>query len=271
MVPLETDSPLLLSFMVCGSREGFEALHLKIKLVSCNGAGAQLTPRLNSSLVRDSNAERYGISVTLLNATSPRHEMCNEVLVRVWTDHSSVHNSTIELLLNIKPDGERFPQTFEGGSYFLHLPGNVTTVPTPVVMNTTGTTVTTRVAMNTTVTTVNTVPTAQPEHAGATSITQLSIDEAIPSTAAGATVRTTIAVPDHEQSGIAIPAGEMTPTDLPTIVLSNCAGTITVMICAVLGSFLIVAMVIIIMLLTVMWRIRVKNSKGHLCEARRVF
>jgi hypothetical protein len=153
-VTLKVGSPLFLSFMVCGSRESFETLSFKIKILDSSGAGAQLTPRLNSSLVRDSNAERYGISVTLLNAASPHHEMCNEVLVRVWTDQSNVQDSSIELLLNIKPDGERFPRTFRGGSYFLHLP--IPTVPTPVVMTTTAATVPTPVVMTTTAATVPT-------------------------------------------------------------------------------------------------------------------
>ena len=75
-VSLQTDAPLFLSFMVCGRTADFtqQRPNLKIDL----SHRVRLTPRLKASLVRNRQAEIFGLSLSLSNTTSPNFEMCNE-------------------------------------------------------------------------------------------------------------------------------------------------------------------------------------------------
>lgn len=129
-VSLATEGPLFLSFVVCGSRQNFSELRFAID-ISRGGVGANVRPMPNSSPVRDSDAETYGISTSLSNVTSSYFEICNEILVRVWTDHPNVLGSTVELLLRVRIMSRI--RTSRGGKYFLYLPDEVPTTTTAVI------------------------------------------------------------------------------------------------------------------------------------------
>ena len=117
-VSLQTDAPLFLSFMVCGRTADFSQQRPNLKIDLSHRV--RLTPRLNASLVRNRQAEIFGLTLSLSNTTSPNFEMCNEVLVRVWTDHPAVQNASIELLLITQTSP--IPDVFRCGSYFLYSP-----------------------------------------------------------------------------------------------------------------------------------------------------
>lgn len=123
-VSLETDGrPLILSYIVCGTRDNLERFRFKITISQDGIGGGDVRPILNAPLIRDSTAEARGISASLWNIPSPDYEMCNEVPIRVWTDHAKVLNSTIELKLGIK-DG-RIPREYPGGKFRLYYPEKV--------------------------------------------------------------------------------------------------------------------------------------------------
>ena len=116
---LDTDGrPLILSYVVCGTRHNLERFRFKVTVSQDGIGGGDVKPQLNGPLVRDDIAEARGISASLWNFTSPDYEMCNEVLVRVWTDHSKVVDSTIELKLSITVG--RIPREYPGGKFRLH-------------------------------------------------------------------------------------------------------------------------------------------------------
>lgn len=121
---LETDGrPLILSYIVCGNRHNLERYRFKITVSQEGIGGGDVKPILNAPLVRDSIAEARGISASLWNITSPDYEMCNEIPIRVWTDHPKVLDSTIELKLSIKVG--RIPREYPGGKYRLYYPEKV--------------------------------------------------------------------------------------------------------------------------------------------------
>ena len=115
---LDTDGrPLILSYIVCGTRHNMEKFQFKITVSQDGIGGGDIKPQLNAPLIRDATAEARGISASLWNVTSPEYEMCNEVPIRVWTDHSKVVDSTIELKLGIKVN--RIPEVYRGGKFRL--------------------------------------------------------------------------------------------------------------------------------------------------------
>ena len=117
-VSLDTDGrPLILSYIVCGTRHDLERFQFKITVSQDGIGGGDVKPQLNAPLIRDATAEARGISASLWNVTSPDYEMCNEVPIRVWTDHSKVEDSTIELKLGIKVG--RIPEVYRGGKFRL--------------------------------------------------------------------------------------------------------------------------------------------------------
>ena len=124
-VSLDTDRPLLLTYMVCGTRHDLERFRFKVTVSQDGIGGGDVKPQLNGPLVRDDIAEARGISASLWNYTSPDYEMCNEVAIRVWTDHSKVVDSTIELKLGISID--RIPREYPGGEFRLYYPEDVVT------------------------------------------------------------------------------------------------------------------------------------------------
>ena len=209
-VSLQTDAPLFLSFMVCGRTADFVQQRLNFKIdLSRNGAKVRLTPRLNSSPVRDSQADRLGLSLSLLNTTSPNFEMCNEVLVRVWTDNPAIQNASIELLL-ITQTGP-VPDVFRCGSYFLYSPVAApvsATTPTPVTVTTPG---------------IVTTP---------------------PSTTAS---QNAVSMQPQMNTGEGAATPQTTASDSIKQSTDECA-TIYLVISAILGSLLFVAIVIIIIL-----------------------
>ena len=129
-VSLDTDGrPLILSYIVCGTRHDLERFQFKITVSQDGIGGGDIKPQLNAPLIRDATAESRGISVSLWNVTSPDYEICNEVPIRVWTDHSKVVDSTIELKLGIKVG--RIPEVYRGGKFRLvHNPELATPIMT---------------------------------------------------------------------------------------------------------------------------------------------
>ena len=129
-VSLDTDGrPLILSYIVCGTRYNLERFQFKITVSQDGIGGGDIKPQLNAPLVRDATAEARGISTSLWNVTSPEYEMCNEVPIRVWTDHSKIVDATIELKLGIKVN--RIPEVYRGGKFRLvHNPEPVTPIMT---------------------------------------------------------------------------------------------------------------------------------------------
>lgn len=126
---LDTDGrPLIIAYIVCGTRHNLERFRFKVTISQDGIGGGDVIPHLNAPLVRDDIAESRGISVSLWNISSPDYEMCNEVAVRVWTDHSKVVDSTIELKLAINIG--RIPREYPGGKFRLHRPEQTTHVVT---------------------------------------------------------------------------------------------------------------------------------------------
>lgn len=133
-VSLATDIPLILSFMICGRTVDFTEQRINFFVdFSRNGGSMRLTPQFNAPLVRDSSqAETYGLSLSRANTTDPNFEMCNEVLIRVWTDHPNVQNASVELVLVARIGS--VPDVFKCGSFFLYSPP--VSVVTPVSVTT---------------------------------------------------------------------------------------------------------------------------------------
>lgn len=212
---LQNDGPLILSYMVCGSRDAFRQLgSIIIRTSHRDTGGADIIPKPNFSLIRDSNAVAHGITASLLsNQMSPDFETCNEILVRVWTDHPNVVDLQIDLVLGIMV-GTRV-SNFDGVRHFLFLPDDVTT---PATVATTAD-ITTDAA--TTATTADTTVTT-----------------------AGRT--TTLVLPTLTTASQPPGIGD------PSIMLCSSSPVKSVLISAILGSLLLVAMVIIVILVAVM-------------------
>ena len=236
---LEHDGPLFLSYMVCGGRESFQILSLRIDV-----SGVRVTPSLGSSSVPDSNAEMHGVSVTVQNRTS---QMCKEVLVRVWTDHPNVQNAFVYLVL-IFETSQRVPETFRRGRYFLFSPDDVTT------QSTTSTTTSDAVTSETTTSEAVNSETATSEAVNSETTTEDV--PAIERIGVGAT--TDANAGEGNVRGVTSP-----PTPPPTTL--DCA-TLNIVTSAVLGSLLVVAVVIIIVLVVVVMKLGrkgVRRSKGY--------
>lgn len=122
--------PLILSYVVCGTRQNLERFRFKVTISQDGIGGGDVRPQLNAPLVWDNVAEARGISVSLWNITSrPGYEMCVEILIRVWPDHPKVVDSTVELKLGINIG--RIPREYPGGIFrLLPCPGQATDMVT---------------------------------------------------------------------------------------------------------------------------------------------
>ena len=94
-VMLQKDSPLILSFTICGNSQDFVGLSYRI-IISRGGAIRQMFPVINGTLalVLDSDT---GIVATVWSAESTVYERCVEVPVRVDADHPEIVDSSVEL------------------------------------------------------------------------------------------------------------------------------------------------------------------------------
>lgn len=215
-VLLETDSPLILAFKVCGDGKAFDGISYRVR-ISQNGSGADLVPMFNSPLTNNEDAKLYGIAVSRWADSSPDHDMCVEIPVRIWTDHPKVVDSTIELFI------VRFPQVFSAGRHFLRS-------PSPVEITTT--------TVNVACTTITTDPST---------------------TTTTTTTLTTSETTSSEQPDVSV---------MPATINELCTDciSIAVVVGAVLGSFLLAAVVIIIVQIAVIKHLRRVNRETALAK-----
>lgn len=128
VIVLKTDSPLILSYMVCGSNAVLSRYVLEVTVSHSGVGGITIMPKENIPLVRDSDTEIHGISVSKWDATSPHHELCYEIPVRVWPDNPKVMDLSIELKLSTRIG--RFPLKYTVGLYRFSRPTQAPTTAT---------------------------------------------------------------------------------------------------------------------------------------------
>ena len=110
IIILEDCIPLILFFNVCGERQSFEGVGYKVR-ISQEGIGrVDTTPLPNAPLGLSASARTRGAAASFWDVPLPAgdYERCVEVAVRVWSNHTKVQNSTVQLILTTRESGQRF-------------------------------------------------------------------------------------------------------------------------------------------------------------------
>lgn len=136
----EGDCPLLLSYIVCGSRDRLTQYRLQLTVSHKEtGVGGNIKfafgDKDDAPLVKSSDTYKaHGIAVSKWDATFPGcgYELCYEIPVRVWPDNPNLLDLSIELKLGIRIG--RIPKTYSAGKFTFRRP--VQDPPTTTVART---------------------------------------------------------------------------------------------------------------------------------------